>query len=134
MRITLIRVGQSEQGTFGVLRHQQVPFAVTLEEPWRDNERNVSCIPARLYACARVQSLKFGETFEVLHVPGRTHILFHAGNILEDTEGCILVAEEFAERPDGRPWIISSQRGYKEFMQKLVGVNEFELMILEAFH
>src|SRR3990167_10815632 len=34
-----------------------------------------------------------GECWEVQNVPGRTDILFHAGNNAADSDGCILVGE-----------------------------------------
>ena len=131
MTLALVRVGQSERGTFGVLRHGQIPFAVTLEEPWLDNERLVSCIPAGHYVCERVQSPKFGNTFEVTQVPGRSHILFHKGNTLDDTQGCILVAEEFSGTFD-HPMIVSSERGFGEFLSLLEGRKNFSLVITDA--
>lgn len=131
MFLELIRVGQSEKGTFGVLRCGEIPFALTLEEPWRDNEAKVSSIPPGLYECRRVLSPKFGEMFEVTHVPGRSHILFHKGNTLEDTEGCILVGEEFAGTAE-QPMLAQSRRGYEEFMKLLNGFDQFELRIVEA--
>jgi hypothetical protein len=126
--IDLIRVGSSERGTFGVLRRGEVPFALTLEQPWRDNAQNLSCIPAGSYLCQRVRSPRFGDTFEVLNVPGRTHILFHKGNTVDDTEGCILVAEEFSGTFE-HPMIVSSERGFKEFLSLLAGQSSFELGI-----
>lgn len=131
MTIVLVRVGQSERGTFGVLRHGQIPFAVTLEEPWRDNERLISCIPVGSYLCERVQSPKFGNTFEVKGVQDRSHILFHKGNTLDDTQGCILVAEEFSGTFD-HPMIVSSERGFKEFLSLLDGRHNFTLVVTEA--
>jgi hypothetical protein len=125
--LDLIRVGSSEQGTFGVLRIGQVPFALTLERPWRDNETNVSCIPPTEYICRRVHSPKFGETFEVQGVERRSHILFHKGNTIENTKGCILVGEQF----DGTK-LAHSGAGYGEFMAKLAGLDEFTLRILEV--
>jgi hypothetical protein len=131
MILTLIRVGSSDKGTFGVLRDGAIPFAVTLEEPWRDNAPNISCIPAGRYVCARVQSPHFGGTFEVTGVPGRTSILFHKGNTTDDTHGCILVAEEFAGT-NAMPMIASSKRGYDELMAKLAGHDTFDLEIHDA--
>ena len=127
MILDLIRVGSSEQGTFGVLRIGQVPFALTLERPWRDNETNVSCIPPTEYICRRVHSPKFGETFEVQGVERRSHILFHKGNTIDDTHGCILVGEQF----DGTK-LAYSGAGYGEFMAKMAGLDEFTLRITEA--
>lgn len=131
LTIDLIRVGQSQAGTFGVLRLGQVPFALTLEQPWRDNETDISCIPPTEYVCRRVQSPKFGETFEVQGVERRSHILFHKGNTLADTHGCILVAEEFAT-DGGIPIVSNSAKGYQEFMKKLTGLEEFTLRIMEV--
>ena len=126
MILDLIRVGSSGLGTFGVLRIGQVPFALTLERPWRDNEPNVSCIPPTEYLCRRVHSPKFGETFEVQGVERRSHILFHKGNTIEDTHGCILVGEQF----DGTT-LAYSGAGYGEFMAKMAGLDEFILRVME---
>lgn len=129
MRLTLIRVGHSERGTWGVLRYGQVPFALTLEEPWRDNQPNISSIPLGLYQCRRVDSPHFGNTFLVENVPGRSHILFHKGNTLEDTQGCILVGEEFGGTFE-QPRLVSSQHGFSEFLALLDGQSNFGLEIL----
>lgn len=131
MTLDLIRVGQSDAGTFGVLRVGQVPFALTLEQPWRDNQTDISCIPPAAYICRRIHSNKFGETFEVQGVDRRSHILFHRGNVLADTHGCILVGEEFAV-DKGTPVIAASARAFTEFMAKLTGLDEFTLEITEA--
>lgn len=126
--LDLIRVGSSNRGTFGVLRHGQVPFVLTLERPWQDNEQRVSCIPAGRYRCRRIRSPKFGTTYEICEVPNRTHVLFHAGNTIEDTQGCILVGEEFSGTWD-KPMLVSSQRGFAELMTYLDGASEFDVVI-----
>ena len=131
MNLSLVRVSAQEFGTFGVLRTEaNVPFAVTLELPWKHNEAWVSCIPPGHYVCQRVHSPTFGETFEVTGVQGRANILFHAGNTVDDTAGCILIAESFGGT-DLAPIIADSKRGYGEFMAKQTGVDTFELEILD---
>ena len=124
--LTLLRVGSSHYGTFGVLRDGHVPFALTLEQPWRDNRPNESCIPAGSYVCRRVQSPKFGNTFEVTNVPGRSHILFHRGNFIEDTYGCILVGESFTYL-NHLPGIGQSTQGFAEFLSLLDSLDSFAL-------
>lgn len=131
MQLDLIRVGQSARGTFGVLRYGEIPFALTLERPWEDNAPMLSCIPAGHYVCQRVKSPKFGDTFEVVNVPNRSHILFHKGNTVEDTAGCILVAEEFSGTFD-HPMLVSSERGFTEFKDLLAGRLVFDLLIYDA--
>jgi hypothetical protein len=124
----LQRIGASTRATFGVLILDGIPFALTLERPWLNNQTGISCIPPGVYVCKRVQSPKFGNTFEVTNVPGRTHILFHKGNITDDTHGCIIVGEEFAVQ-NGQPSVASSVRGFSEFLDKYKSVNEFVLTV-----
>ena len=130
-RLTLLRVASDIHGTFGVLMdddQMKIPFAVTLERPWLDNQPSVSCIPAGQYACQRVQSPKFGDTFEVQNVPNRTAILFHKGNITDDTHGCILVGEQF-EPVNGVPGVLASAHGFDEFLRRLAGEPSFWLLV-----
>lgn len=131
MLIELVRVGQGIRGTFGVLRYKGVPFVLSLEPPWGENQEDVSCIPAGRYVCKAVRSPTFGITYEVTRVPDRTHILFHKGNYLHNTKGCILLAEEFSGTFDA-PTIVSSERGFGEFMALTLGRPEFDLVIFDA--
>ena len=62
----------------------------TMEPPWRDNTRNESCIPVGYYKVCQHVSPRFGRCFIVLNVEHRSHILFHSGNVVRHTKGCIL--------------------------------------------
>ena len=67
----------------------------TLENPYIDNQRSISCIPAGQYK-VRLRTAKESATKDYLHllveeVPDRSLILFHSGNTAKDTRGCILV-------------------------------------------
>jgi hypothetical protein len=66
-----------------------------MELPWRNNERNISCIPTGKYKMVLHKSSRFGNCFWVQNVPGRDEILIHHGNTERDTEGCILVGIRF---------------------------------------
>lgn len=114
----------AEGGTFGVLIVKHIPFAITLEDSWINNKKEISCIPNGSYLCKRTNSPKFGETFMVQDVPNRTHILFHKGNTMEDTQGCILIGETFENEQ-----IMYSGKGFSEFMQLLNGHEDFALVI-----
>ena len=127
-KMTLMRVTEIVAGTFGVLLDGEVPYAVTLERRWLQNRTDLSCIPAGEYLCRRVDSPRFGDTFEVMKVSARTDILFHKGNQAEDTHGCILVAAEFGELND-RAAVLDSRKGFGNFLARLAGVNEFWLEI-----
>lgn len=75
----------------------------TLELPWRENRRRESCIwpgPAdgpTWYQVVHHVSPRFGHVLKVQNVPNRTHILFHAGNFMRDTMGCILPGKRMTD-------------------------------------
>ncbi len=74
----------------------------TLENPYINNERSISCIPEGEYK-VRLRTARESATREYLHllvkdVPNRDWILFHRGNSAKDTSGCILVG--FASKQD----------------------------------
>jgi hypothetical protein len=116
--------------TYGVLIRGSdgVPFALTLERPWLNNERRVSCIPAGTYRCIRHTAPKFGNTYWIQDVPGRSEILFHKGAIAAHSAGCVLVGEQF-NPVLGEDGITASAEGFSQFMSTLDGDAEFELVI-----
>jgi hypothetical protein len=127
--IELFRLSNRADGTPGVLLVNTAPICVTLERPWFNNQKGISCIPTGIYICSRVKSPKFGDTFEVTFVTGRSEILFHSGNIDDDSHGCILLGESFNKWTTGQVSIASSKIAFAEFMQELVEQNTFRLTI-----
>lgn len=93
--ITLKRVASSTKGTFGVMIQDDIPLAVTCEDPWNDNNRKISCIPAGRYLCQPFNGTKYKDVWQVMDVPNRSAILIHQGNTINHTEGCILVGRGF---------------------------------------
>lgn len=136
-KMTLMRVAYTPSGVFGVLKFKGWPFAVTLEDRWKNNEVGVSCIPSGTYLATRCNrsieynkqnSPKFGDTFVIEDVPGRSHILFHKGNTSKDTSGCILIGEQFGII-GGQRAILSSKAGFDEFMRITKNRDSFILTI-----
>lgn len=123
-RMIVIRLPGTPYGTFGVLLWDEVPFAVSLERIWMQNQPEISCIPSGMYLAKRVNSSKFGDTFEVTNVPNRSHILFHKGNLDDDTHGCILVGEQYGSLKQ-QPGIQASREGFNEFKWLARGLDEF---------
>jgi len=134
MKVSLTRTVSRTDGVFGTLAVNNLPVAVTLERPWLDNKKSVSCIPAGTYIAKRIVSPSHGNVFEVTGVKDRQHILFHIGNTIKDSEGCILVGSSFGIWSDGSCCILASGKAFTEFMRLLAGVNEFTLVISEHFN
>jgi hypothetical protein len=139
LNLYLVRVAQNKEATFGVLvKESKTPFVLTLERIWNDNQRGKSCIPFGTYTCLRCRKSKdynfkdspnFGNTFQVINIPGRMYVLFHKGNIHIDTHGCICVGEKF-DPVKGTDGIAQSTQGYEEFLNYLKDVDEFKLHII----
>lgn len=66
---------------------------MTLELPWKGSKKNISCIPAGRYKYKKRLSPKNGHVIELVDVPNRTFIQFHAGNFTRQIEGCVLVGD-----------------------------------------
>ena len=95
INLLLIRNTFSKKSTIGELFLNGERICDTLENPWQDNQRNISCIPEGVYP-VRLRLPRESGTRDYLHllvqeVPNRDWILFHRGNTAKDTSGCILV-------------------------------------------
>lgn len=130
--VRLLRIEESYRGTFGVLTICDKAFCVTLEPPDARNQRNISNIPDSQYLCKRVESPQFGETFEVINVSGRSHVLFHAGNFVENTKGCIVLAQHFGKLYGERA-VLNSGKTFKKFIDGFKGIDQFSLTIKEVY-
>jgi hypothetical protein len=125
-RLHLKTVAVLEDGAFGVLLWDAKPFAVSLERTF-ENLRVV--IPSGIRRCFRTTYIKGGyPTFEI-EVPGHQRVLFHKGNVEEDSEACVLVAESFGELA-GRTAVLDSRGGFAEFMRLSAGLSEFYLEVI----
>ena len=95
VNLLIIRDTFTKESTIGRLFINGESFCDTLENPYINNERNISCIPEGQYK-VRLRLPRESATRDYLHllvqdVPNRSYILFHRGNTAEDTSGCILV-------------------------------------------
>ena len=93
--LLIIRNIFTDQSTMGELFLNGEKMCDTLELPWLDNKRSISCIPDGEYK-ARLRYPRESGSRDYLHilvqdVPDRDYILFHRGNTAKDTRGCILV-------------------------------------------
>lgn len=96
-KFLLQRVAQSDKGTFGVLSRDDIPLCLTLEDPWDNNKKDVSCIPAGTYQVVPHSGARYKNVWRLENVPNRTDILIHEGNTIANTKGCLLVGEIFGE-------------------------------------
>ncbi len=108
MNLTLSRCTSGPYGTFGLLSNGVIPLCLTLEDPPNNNAVGVSCIPRGTYKCTPHNGQQFKDVWILNGVPGRTAILIHSGNTIENTRGCILVGMGMGMF-NGQPGIANSQ-------------------------
>lgn len=78
------------KGTNGKLECNGKFICYTIELPWRNNEKRVSCIPEGKYFIKKRYSNKFKWHLEVIDVENRNLILIHpANNALQELNGCV---------------------------------------------
>lgn len=123
----LERFAYTDMGTFGRISVDGQTL-YTVERPWLDNKPNVSCIPTGTYQCKpRWYNGGGYPAVEVCDVPNRTHILFHVGNTMNDSAGCILVTSRLGCL--GGLWAgLASKNAFKLFMEHYE--KDFELEIV----
>jgi len=126
--LTLRRVTYHNICVQGVIIHHNRAVMLTLEDAWKGNEPMVSCIPAGLYRCVPHSTAKFPNTWRLEDVPGRSAILFHAGNTDEDTHGCILLGRRFGDL-NGVPAVLESQAAMDHFRYITKGWKDFQINI-----
>ena len=72
----------------------------TLELPWKGNKTNESCIPEGVYRAIKHDSPTFGPTLWLRDVPGRSEILIHPANYVEQLDGCIAPGMDYGTARD----------------------------------
>lgn len=127
--LRLVRVSEYDGATLGILLLDDKPLWKTLELPWRDNQPMVSCIPDGVYTAIKYSSPKFGRVLHVLDVPGRSGILFHAGNTIADTHGCILPGLTFGVM-EGQPCVWESKKAMERLLEAVRNFDEISLKVV----
>ncbi len=93
MILTLLRETLSP-ATMGRLFIDGIAQADTLERPWMDNKRGVSCIPPGTYGITMTVSPRFGRPMiRLMGTDPRWGILIHAANEVQQLQGCIALGK-----------------------------------------
>lgn len=132
--ITLERFSFTKHEVMGLLRIVGTSFkCITIERPWLNNKPFVSCIPASTYKMERSiysKPTKPYDTWEVVKVPHRTYIKFHAANKGNEVQGCIALGNKLFVM-DNRVAVENSMSTFVQFMANLVDTDEAALIISE---
>ena len=115
-----------DDATVGVLTFGDYKCC-TIELPWRDNQRRISCIPAGRYICKNNHSSPSqGLCISIQGVAERDHILIHVANWARNVLGCIGVGDKI-QNLNSEPMVTNSKNTLSELMRRLP--DEFILVI-----
>lgn len=90
------------EGTNGLIYDEKQAVCCTIELPWMENQRMVSCIPEGRYKLIKRYTERRGWHLLVKDVPNRDGILFHpANNALKELKGCIAPVSELSGHGQG---------------------------------
>ncbi len=92
MELQLIRYCYGPDSVAGLLKFGD-QSVWSLECPWRENQVFTSCCPDGTWSLQAFDSTEHPGCWVVTPVPGRTGILIHVGNRVDDTQGCILIGQ-----------------------------------------
>lgn len=136
MEALLTRQPSTDKQTLGELvlypsenvAYKAVFSCKTLELPWKNNQRNISCIPTGIYDVVPRSNAKFGQHYHILNIPNRSFVLIHTGNFYTQIEGCILVGSAHLDiNHDGIKDVVSSRNTLDQLLK--YAPNGFRLII-----
>lgn len=104
------------EGTNGKLICEGKILCYTIELPWKNNEKKVSCIPEGKYFLQKRYSAKYKHHLEIVGVPQRSMILVHPANYaLQELQGCIAPVSKICSAGVGS----YSRKAFKVVLEKV---------------
>jgi hypothetical protein len=125
MRLRLERYAYTPAGTLGRLFAGDSTL-YTIERPWLSNRAFESCIPQGYYRCERYSSARFPDTWQIVGVPERSLILFHAANFPRNVEGCVGLG---MSQMGDRVAVSNSRKAVDLFRSLTAGADRLDIMI-----
>ena len=135
MNLLIERYPSSEHQVIGngfVLDNDFINFEFkTLELAWKNNQKQISCVPIGDYKVKKRWSKKFGNHFHILDVPNRSYILIHCANFYTQLRGCVAVGDDLSYiNVDNEIDVVNSTKTLKELLKMMP--NDFNLKIVNV--
>lgn len=133
-KVVLIRSYQPQQtlgrmAVYNGIINKPKYQCVTIELPYKENERNISCIPEGIYKCEKIVSPNFGRCINIRDVPRRDLIRVHPANFTHELRGCIAVGNSFKKIDKDNLWDIDFSRQTMDCLMEVLP-DTFKLQII----
>ncbi len=137
IRIDRIKSVSSGSATYGKMYFNGTFLGYTVERPWVDNRKGVSCIPEGIYNMVPHNSQKFGNVV-AFHAPDlnvyandvlakdavepyRSYCLIHAANFSYQLQGCVAPGDRWMKDSKGNIIGVGSSRSVLAKLRDLWG-------------
>lgn len=119
------------EGVLYLIKDNKIIFECkTLELPWLNNNRRVSCIPAGKYKAIKHVSPRLGRSLWIQNVPNRSEILIHRANYVHQLLGCIALGNKHIDiNKDGLMDVANSTSTVNKLLDLIEG-KEIEVEII----
>ena len=107
-----------------------------MELPWKNNQKNISCIPAQVYEGVGIYRASKPDEYAILlkGVPGRSEILFHIANYVRQLRGCLAPGTNFRDLDRDGILDVENSKRIMDRLQEFIPVGEkCEVHIIDAF-
>ena len=137
--IKIFRHWQDDNQTIGNCtvydeRNKPLFSAISLERGWKNNQKNISCIPLGTYTTVLEWSPRFQTNlWELKNVPSRSECKFHASNYWFQLNGCIALGLKLKDiNRDGYVDVTNSKNTMKAFHMALKGETRADLLVQDS--
>lgn len=127
-KFILKRKYRPNEATLGIVFDEnKKEICRSLENPWRDNKPNISCIPEGIYTVKKDSTGKF-KYWKILNVIERENIEIHTGNKQKDTKGCLIFGARWCFMDD--ELAVSNSKDTLDYLKnRKILPDEFQLEI-----
>lgn len=117
MKLEIVKFKETSNSIISQLFVDDLFECYILELPYRDNKKNISCIPEGFYHWVTRHTKDSKYPYKHIHikdVPDRSFILVHIGNYPKDTKGCLCTGMSY-----GNDVVWNSEEAFNKLMSKI---------------
>jgi hypothetical protein len=128
--LTIKRFINADKGTVGTVHDENGGcLGYSIECPWFNNQRGMSCIPEGLYRCIADKTGKY-QYWKLLKVDDRDNIEIHVANRPSELNGCIAFGNGWGNL--NNELAVFNSKKTLDWLQEKILPDEFNLRIVRA--
>ncbi|MEW7289043.1 DUF5675 family protein [Aquimarina sp. 2304DJ70-9] len=107
----------------------------SLELAWRDNQKNISCVPAGTYQIVKEFSPRFEkDLWELKGVPNRNETKIHVANFHTQLNGCIAIGSNLSDINNDNELDVTNSRNTLNIFHQTMGNDTKAVLDIVGVH